>query len=215
MPQCPFCKIELPETDFNVAADKAYCRVCRKTFSFREATDPESLKFDLSASPPAHVSVIDRGDGVVLCYRKLSWIVVIVLPFLAAWIGMMSTVETLLWRGECFEIAAVLLIPMLPVVLVSLGVIMFLLFGRTEIREKPDGLEFFVGAFDFGKRKIIKFSEIDHAIVALDVVLINDTWKHPVVRIKIHQKGGGSVNVCHFVSEDAADYFCRFINSKR
>ncbi len=212
MPKCPHCKIELPEQDFNVATDKAYCRLCKKTFTFNEAVAAPGRKFN-PGSPPAHVRVVDYGNGMVLSYRKIPWFAFLLIPFAAIWIGVMTTVIAKELMKKGFGPEMFFFFPFLIAVVAMLGVIIFMLFGRTEIRERPDALDFFTGAFGFGRRKIIKFSEIDHAMVA--TYAVNNMRGQQAMRIRVCKKDGNSVSVCHFIGEDAADYFCGFINFRR
>lgn len=212
MPNCPHCKIELPEQDFNVATDKAYCRLCKKTFTFNEAVTAPGRKFN-PGSPPAHVTVVDRGDGAVLSYRKIPWFVFLVIPFAAIWVGVMTTVIAKEVMKKGFGPEIFFFFPVAIAVVVMFGGIIFMLFGRTEIREKSDGLEFFTGAFGFGRRKMIRFSEIDHAKVT--TCGVNNMGGRQPMRIRVCKKDGNSIGVCHFIGEDGADYFCSFINSKR
>ena len=153
---CPNCGKELPLEDVNVAQDVALCRACRYTGPFLSASTVPRLTDEELARPPKRVT-LQRGFGdelTVVCRprRGALWFL---LPFMAFWSGgsmagiyVVPLVSgTFSWQDGLFGI------PFLAGTVAMLGIVLYLLFGRTEITLSKGRIQVFTGVFGRGRRK--------------------------------------------------------------
>jgi hypothetical protein len=133
---CQLCGGVIALADVNVATDLALCRTCGKTMPFSEITPiPGAAEVDLQR-PPKGVRIEDstlRGRSIF--YRKISPIVLFLIPFTAVWSGgsMLGIYGTQLKEGH-FDLARSLIgLPFLLGTVVLVSVILFSLFGRWRI----------------------------------------------------------------------------------
>ena len=134
--QCQFCRAGIALADVNVAADIALCRTCGKTMPF-SAIAPLAGAAEVDPQrPPKGVRIEDsaiRGRSII--YRKISPIVLFLIPFAAAWSGgsMFGLYGTQLREGHFDLLRSLFGLPFLVVTVILVSLILFMLFGRWRI----------------------------------------------------------------------------------
>lgn len=148
--KCFCCGGVLPEADFNVSTDLAYCRKCGRSFSFAEALRRDGAPFDLF-TPPAYIAVFEEWGGMVMRYRKISPACWLMIPFIVGWVGfsVYALADSIAKTGLSFDTMGIS-----PFVLVAAGLIpagLYLLFGKIEIRGRDGVVEIFTGVGRVGR----------------------------------------------------------------
>jgi len=141
---CSSCGASIALADVNVANDIALCRQCGKTMAFSLiAPLPGAAEVDLER-PPKGVRIEDSPlGGRSMIYRKISPVVLFLIPFTAVWSGgsMSAIYGSQIQKGH-FELTQSLFgVPFLLGSVVLVSVILFLLCGRWRIRHTPGLLE--------------------------------------------------------------------------
>jgi hypothetical protein len=117
----------------NVSSDLALCRACGKTMSFSDiAPIPGAVDMDMSR-PPKGVRIEEspiRGRSII--YRKISPVVIFLIPFTAAWSGfsMAGIYGSQIMEGKFDPARSLFGLPFLLGTIVLVSVIAFMLFGR-------------------------------------------------------------------------------------
>jgi hypothetical protein len=133
---CRSCGAGIALVDVNVANDLALCRACGKTMPFSEiAPIPGATAVDLQR-PPKGVRIEDsplRGRSII--YRKISPVVLFLIPFTAAWSGgsMFGIYGTQLREGHFDLMRSLFGLPFLCGTVVLVSVILFMLCGRWRV----------------------------------------------------------------------------------
>lgn len=85
---CPLCHSGIALDDVNVATDIALCRACGKASSFADINSIAAVSPDVLQHPPRHVQTTkDLQNGTVVTYKKLSALLLFIIPFTAVWSG--------------------------------------------------------------------------------------------------------------------------------
>jgi hypothetical protein len=156
---CRHCGAGIALADVNVATDIALCRACGKTMPFSEiAPIPGAADIDL-ARPPKGVRIEDspiRGRSII--YRKISPVVIFLIPFTAAWSGfsMAGIYGTQIAKGEFDLVSSLFGLPFLIGTIMLVSVILFLLFGRWRFGFNRGMLEVAteIGPFGWTRRMV-------------------------------------------------------------
>ena len=129
---CSKCDAEIPEADFNVATDVAYCRQCKTNHKYSDLiTRVEPTRLDQTRLPK-HITVEELPEGMRMTYRRVSPIVFFLIPFTCLWSGgsMTGIYIVPLIRGNLNPGQALFGLPFLLGTIVLCSVILFLLFGK-------------------------------------------------------------------------------------
>lgn len=133
---CQSCGAGIALADVNVANDIALCRACGKTMPFSViAPIPGSADVDLQR-PPKGVRIEESPiHGRSIIYRKMSPIVLFLIPFTAVWSGlsMFGIYGTQIKEGAFDPARSLFGLPFLIGTVVLVSVILFNLFGRWRI----------------------------------------------------------------------------------
>ena len=132
---CPKCDAEIPDTDFNVATDVAYCRVCKINYKYSELSsriEPTELN---QSQVPKHVTVEETPAGMRIIYKKVSLLVLFLIPFTCLWGGgsMTGIYIVPLVKGKVEPFMMLFGLPFLLGTIVLAYVNAFCLFGSTII----------------------------------------------------------------------------------
>lgn len=150
---CPLCHAGIALDDVNVATDIALCRACGKTSSFADVIGVAEISSDVLQQPPKYVQITSGPqEGTVITYKKLSAILLFLLPFTAIWSGgsMWGIYGRQISNGS-FDLGQSLFgLPFLigTLILVSLNII--LLFGSWKITLLNGQGSVFFGAGSLG-----------------------------------------------------------------
>jgi hypothetical protein len=155
--QCPHCDGEIALADVHVANDIALCRACGKTTSFSEMVPiPGAEDIDLSQPPKGVLFDSSTIRGKTLIYRRISPIVIFLIPFTAAWSGfsMFGIYGSQLSEGEFDPARSLFGLPFLLGTIVLLSVIVFMLFGswRFSFNRGTLGVTMGVGPIGWTRR---------------------------------------------------------------
>ncbi|MFO1488299.1 MAG: hypothetical protein U1F65_07465 [Verrucomicrobiota bacterium] len=166
---CPNCRQAIPLDDINVVKDIALCRSCGKTWAFSQTTAVKELDGVDFRQPPKGVRLTTDHHGATrIVYRRLSPILIFLIPFTALWSGfsMWGIYGRQIRQGN-FDLGQSLFgLPFLLGTIVLCTVILFGLFGRWEVRVRNGEGSCFVGVGPFGWRR--KFAFGSRAVVTLE-----------------------------------------------
>ncbi len=134
--KCRSCGAGIALADVNVANDIALCRACGKTMPFSEiAPIPGASNVDLR-NPPKGVRIEENPmQGRTIIYKKISPIVLFLIPFTAFWSGlsMFGIYGSQIKKGH-FDLGQSLFgLPFLIGTVFLVSFILFCLFGRWRI----------------------------------------------------------------------------------
>lgn len=214
MIQCPQCKREIPPADFNISTDIAFCRQCNKQYCYSELGNiVSSRSFDYS-SWPRHLKYSTDPEGEQITYRKLSPIILFLVPFCALWSGgsmygiyikpIMD--HNLTWGGALFGI------PFLIGTLFMLSLIVLLLFGAFKVRVGSS--EAWYGWSVLG---LMKKKHFDPRLIA-SVQLVDSTFRRNNVRqqeIVLTMKDGQEVKFGAMMDEECRRKLAEYLAQKR
>ena len=168
MIHCPECGREIPERDFNVSTDLAFCSVCGTNYSYSELVQAENdgdvYRPDL---PPRGIRVagIPPYDEV-LSYRFFSSGVWGLLIFGIIWCGMTGVFTVNIWFVEVTPWPVKLfLLPFQVIGLCILGAVLVTLFGRGELRVRDGMLETFAGIGGLGLTRRCDLAKIERVAI--------------------------------------------------
>ena len=154
--KCPNCGQELPLADVNVAQDVALCRACNYTGSFLAAATVPRLTDEELARPPKRVSLKrEFGDALTMTCRPRKGALWFLLPFIAFWSGgsMAGIYVVPLVKGTFSWQEGLFGIPFLAGTVALLGIVCYLLFGRTEVTLSKGRVRVFTGVFGRGRTR--------------------------------------------------------------
>ena len=150
---CQSCGAVIPLEDVNVSNDIALCRACGKTMQFSTLVPlPGAASVNLQ-HPPKGVRIEDdplRGKSII--YRKISPIVLFLIPFTAAWSGLSMTgiYGTQIREGKFDLFRTMFGLPFLIGTVCLVAVILFLLLGRWRVTVSRDQLAVALEVGPFG-----------------------------------------------------------------
>ena len=132
---CPKCDAEIPDSDFNVATDVAYCRVCKVNYKYSELSSRIQATELNQTQVPKHVTVDETPAGMRIVYKKISLLVLFLIPFTLLWGGGSLTAIYILplIKGKIALYEMLFGIPFLIGTVVLTYVNAFCLFGTTII----------------------------------------------------------------------------------
>jgi len=213
MIQCPDCKQEITPDNFNVATDLAYCRNCNRNHPYHELVDFGQSKQDLSIIP-AGVTVFEGPTGMIVRYKKISGMVVFFIIFTAIWSGgsMFGMGKMLTDKG--FSLEVLFFLPFLLGTVVLIIAILFMLFGKREIREDFEGITLFTGIGPVGFKRHIDLSEVAEISVNTNFNNSNNGNSQRTHSISVLLKSGKRFTYFQSPNEDAVRYFCAYLRQK-
>lgn len=172
--RCPLCQSVISADDVNVATDLALCRSCGNTSSFSIVSGSSEISLQTLANPPRCVKIDrDYSGATVITYRKLSPMLLFLIPFTAFWSGlsMWGIYGSQLKKGE-FDVSQSLFgLPFLLGTVVLLSAITFLLAGKWQITLKRGAGTVFVGVGKIGWTRTFAYNR--DTLVALRMTNVN------------------------------------------
>ena len=153
---CPNCGKELALADVNVAQDVALCRACNYAGSFLAASAVPRLTDEELARPPKRVTLKrEFGDALTVTCRPTRGALWFLIPFVAFWSGgsMAGIYVVPLAKGTFSWQDGLFGIPFLAGTVVLLGIVFYLMFGRTEVTLSKGRIRVFTGVFGRGRTR--------------------------------------------------------------
>jgi hypothetical protein len=158
---CPYCHAAIGLDDVNVTTDVALCRACGKTSSFALIAGSSAITPDQIEHVPKYVMVEKNPlRGTTITYRKISAILLFLIPFTAFWSGMSmwGIYGKQIARGQ-FDLGQSLFgLPFLIGTVILVSVILFLLLGKWQVRLHRGNGEVFVGIGPLGWTRRFSYS---------------------------------------------------------
>lgn len=175
--RCPLCQSAISTDDVNVATDLALCRSCGNTSSFSVVSGSSEISLQALAKPPRCVKIErDFSGATVITYRKLSPVLLFLIPFTAFWSGlsMWGIYGSQFRKGE-FDVSQSLFgLPFLLGSVVLLSVITFLLAGKWQITLKNRAGTVFVGVGRLGWTRKFAYSRDTLVAMRMTNVRVNE-----------------------------------------
>ncbi len=159
--RCPLCQSVIPADDVNVATDLALCRSCGNTSSFSVVSGSSEISLEALADPPRCVKIErDFSGSTVITYRKLSPVLIFLIPFTAfrSGLSMWGIYGSQFRKGEFDLTQSLFGLPFLFGTVVLLSVIAFLLLGKWRITLKKGSGTVFVGVGTLGWTRTFAYS---------------------------------------------------------
>lgn len=175
--RCPFCHADIAMEDINVAKDIALCRACGKTSGFSTVCGASEISLDALDTPPRCVKMdLDPIDGTKLIYRRLSPVLLFLVPFTALWSGgsIIGIYGSQIMNGK-FDLESSLFgIPFLIGTIILLGVIIYLIFGKWAITLNQGEGIVFVGVGGIGWTRRFNYNKDSLVSMQLTDVKVNE-----------------------------------------
>ncbi len=182
--RCPHCGAAIDLADTNVATDIALCRACGKTAPFSSiVAQPELAAVDFAAPPKGVRIEKSLIDGIEITYRKLSPVLLFLIPFVVLWSGgsMFGIYGQQIVRGK-FDLQMSLFgLPFLLGTVVLLSIIAFLIFGHRRISLGRGECEVFMGVGPLGWRRTIPLTTESVVRLEISSVRVNHVQQRDVV----------------------------------
>lgn len=212
MIRCPQCRTEIGPDDFNVATDRAFCRLCNADYRYAElaATIWPDDDFDVDARPP-HVQLLDDGFQQTLVYHRISRMLFFFIPFTILWGG--GSVGGLylfpLLTGKPIDREQALFgIPFLIGTVGLLAAIVYMLFGKTVIRLQGPDSSVFTGVGPIGRRQPFDAGQIESVRLVDNGTRVNN---QPIPCIELQFRERGALRFGTFMTDEAKQYVARYL----
>ena len=157
---CPGCRNLIPLEDINVAKDIALCRSCGKTWTFSLVRSAKEMGDVNLEQPPRWVRLETDYEGTTtIRYHRISRALIFLIPFTALWGGfsLAGIYGSQIKRGHFDLHQSLFGLPFLLGTVVLCSVIMFLLFGRWEVKLRRGEGTVFTGVGPAGWRRRFAF----------------------------------------------------------
>jgi hypothetical protein len=135
--KCPSCGALIPLDDVNVSKDVALCRACGQSTAFSLISGAAEINLQSLAKPPRGIRMEEEPGGALkVCYRKISLVVLFLIPFTLLWGGFSVGLiyGSQIWKGKFDPHLSLFGIPFLIGTIVLLCIIIYLIFGKWVIR---------------------------------------------------------------------------------
>lgn len=212
MIRCPQCRTEIGPSDFNVATDRAFCRLCNADYRYAELATtvwPDD-EFDVEARPQ-HVQLIDDGFEQRLVYRRISRMLFFFVPFTALWSGgsMGGIYVYPLLTGKPFELHQALFgIPFLLGTIVLLSVILYMLFGQISVRLQGPDSWVFTGVGPIGRRQPFDAGQVEAVRLVDTGTKINE---QPAPCIELQFRERGALRFGTLMTDESKQYVANYL----
>lgn len=212
MIRCPQCRTEIGPADFNVATDRAFCRLCNVDYRYAElaAVIRADKEFDVDARP-RHVWLVDDGFEQTLVYHRVSPMLLFFIPFTALWgggsVGMLY-VYPLLTGKEIDTHQALFGIPFLLGTIALLTAIFYMLFGKITIRLQGPDSSIFTGVGPIGRRQRFDAGQVESIRLAANGTEMNGK-SMPCIELQFRERG--ALRFGTFMSDESKQYVARYM----
>lgn len=206
---CPDCRAEIPEDDFNIAKDIAYCRSCSTMFEFSALTKRAELEQVDLEEMPKHLKVVPHYQGEILEYKKVPAEVLFLIFFDLFWTGIVSAAIFLPEEGEGPPILF-----LIPFVLVSIGIffgILFMLFGKQTFSVGDHETVIRHGLAGIARKKSFLNDDVKSIIIQKGTFSVNDVVQDEIC-VNLHS--GGTVKFGATIEEYCQKYVASWLQSK-
>jgi hypothetical protein len=202
---CPNCQSNIALDDVNVATDIALCRACGKTSSFELISGTSEISSTALLQTPRHIQISrDFQRGTTITYRKLSGLLLFLIPFAALWSGgsMWGIYGSQIRSGQ-FDLGRSLFgLPFLFGTLILLAIITFLLLGKWVITLHKNEGSVFLGVGPIGWNRRFMFDSDSIISLRNSSVKVNN-----VPQKAIHIKNGSAeFSFGSTLTQDAKQY---------
>lgn len=211
MLKCPKCSSLIPDSDFNVSTDIAYCRRCRINHSYKALLEDSELESVDLEEPPKHVYVRNDWNGYRIRYRKVSPALLFFIPFTAVWSGgsMFAMYSSMMKSGLSFE--TLFFTPFFIGTCVLVCAIIFMLLGYTQATIRDNNVELFTGVAGIGRKRVINTEDIKSVAVSEAKYRSND---RTATEVQIKLGNGRTVKFGAFISDEAKSFFAGYLKKQ-
>ena len=210
---CPLCHAGIALDDVNVATDIALGRACGKTSSFADVIGVAEIPSSMPQQPPKYVQMSkNQQDGTVITYKKLSAILLFLLPFTAIWSGgsMWGIYGTQISSGT-FDLGRSLFgLPFLIGTIIFVSVIIVLLFGSWKITLLNGQGTVFFGAGPLGWTRRFTYDRDTRVGLRNSSVQVNDVPQKGI----LIRNGGAELTFGSLFPEAAKHYIAAAIKNE-
>ncbi len=209
--KCSECQREIGREDFNVAKDIAYCSYCDENFCYSDLVeDSEYDDVDLTELPRG-LRIRNGMRGEELVYKKISFVVLFLIPFTAVWSGISMTAIVMTIKDKGFTFEALFFLPFLLVSIVLVSIIIFCFCGKMEIKNDRDIVEIFTGALGIGRKKMFHVNDLKRAFITEASYRQNN---QTVYLVELDIEGSKNIRFASFVKTEVKEYLVAYFNKK-
>lgn len=218
MIRCPQCRTEIGTNDFNVATDRAFCRLCNADYRYGElaTTVWPDKQFDVDARP-THVQLVDDGFQQTLVYHRISRLIFFFIPFTALWSGLsVGGLYVYPWlAGKPIDREQALFgIPFVIGTIVLLAAMLYMLFGKTTIRLQGPESWVLTGIGPIGRRQSFDAGQVESVRIVNSDASQNGKQ---LTCLELQMRSRGAVRFGMFMTDESkryvADYLARQLTS--
>jgi len=183
---CPECQAVIPLEDVNVAQDIALCRKCGNVNSFCMLADISAAKTTYPTGYiPKHLTVKSEFmQGAVIKYRRISPMILFLLPFTCVWAGGSMYgiyIKPLMETGNLPELPQALFgLPFLIGSIILIASCINMLFGKTVITMQKGKGEVFIGVWPIGWRREFEYSTQSKVKIVPTSMRVNDVRQNGI-----------------------------------
>jgi len=208
---CPDCQAEIPDEDFNVSTDIAYCRQCGANHGYSEIVDRDGLNEVELGSPPRWLQIIPGYQGEVLQYKKISPVVFFLLFFELFWTGMLTVFLIGGIGEEGHDQSFLFFLPFIFVSAVLLLVILFMLLGKRTIEVGNFETVIKNGWGGFSLKKSFNNNDFKSVYFEKGSVSVNNVRQDDIC---VALEGGNTIRFGALIEKSCKKYIAAYLKSK-
>ncbi|NOY74330.1 MAG: hypothetical protein GXP32_00875 [Kiritimatiellaeota bacterium] len=173
---CAKCGEAIPDEDFNVSTDIAYCRKCDFKQSLSELLEADEIDASITYDPPGGTFFQEDFQGFTVGARFSKGFLLFLIPFTCAWSGfsMWGIYIQPFLRGK-FDVTIMLFgLPFLFGSIVLCSVVFTALFGSLKIMVKDYDGKIIFGVGGLGWKRRFNVADVDSVSLKTSNVRVNN-----------------------------------------
>ena len=214
MIRCEKCDNVIPENDFNISTDIAYCRGCDIQYKYSElnSTVVKIDSFDLN-QVPEYISYRREGYDEVITYKRISRTLFFLIPFTAFWSGgsMYGIFIKPIFVGKFVWSEALVGIPFLIGTIILTLIILWCAFGKLVVRISGENSYYGWGMFGYFWKENFDINKVLSVKLKFRGSKENDIPQDAIVLSFSDNK---EINFGSFIQSESKEYIAQFLLSK-